>query len=210
MNKVRRKCSVCKEYYEPKSVSTEPCPKFDCRMVLTRKILAKREEKRGRESNIEKRKKKDELKSKSQWENDLQTEINLIVKHIDKGWPCISSGNLTGKRNAGHLWSVGSNRTIRFHLLNIFNQSEYDNGNRGGAPLEYMQGIKNTFGNELWEEIESLKAHPPIKQTIPEIREKISIARGVVKELARADKLYSLEERIYLRREINKRIGIYQ
>ena len=208
------KCDICKEKFTYRNNSFEKtCANKECMSEFALKFLAKKREADAKKIrtdwNKQKREKLDELKTKSDYEKDLQTEINQIVKYLDASWPCISSGKTTGKRNSGHLWSVGSCPSVRFHLMNVYNQSEYDNGYRGGNPLGYRDGIIKTFGLSHMEYVETLKNHPALHLTIEEIKQAIKIARSIVKELKSADKTYTTEERLELRRVYNSQIGLY-
>lgn len=178
------------------------------------KKLAEQGEKDKRDKEKVERKErkvwKEKLKTKNDYTKDLQTEINQIVKYIDASWPCISSRKSTGKRNAGHFYATSSQPAIRFHLFNIFNQSEHDNTYKSGNPIGYREGLLNTFGTETLAYIEGLKTHPPINLTIEDLKEKIAIARQIVKRLKKADLTYTTEERIEMRRHINKELNIYK
>jgi len=152
---------------------------------------------------------REKLKTKGDYEKLLQKEINHIVRLIDIGWGCIATGALTGKFNGGHYLSVASNPTIRFHLENIWNQSEHSNMWKSGDTLRYQDGIVNLYGKEYLECLNSLKSIPPIKLSIDTIKEKISIARGIVKWLKLQDRKFNKEERIELRKRFNEDLGIY-
>ena len=142
----------------------------------------------------------------------LEAQINHIVRLIDKGHPCISTGTPWGSYivNAGHYVSVGSNTTLRYNLLNIFNQSKSDNFFKGGKGSNYSIRLKEVFGVFVRDEIESLPAkYKSIHLTDNDYLEKIIICKKIVKELKSVDRVYSTDERIMLRREYNERIGIY-
>jgi predicted DNA-binding protein YlxM (UPF0122 family) len=201
-------CRKCKEVFSPKMPLQVVCS-LKCSIELAKEKAEKKEAKEWKE-----RKKvlKDKTKKKPEYEHDLEVEVNHIVRLIDKGHECISSGRPKYTPNAGHYFSVGSSPSIRFNLLNIFNQSVHDNMYEGGAPREYLEGIRKTFGEEIANEITELKAkYPEIKLSIPEIRETIKVARQCVRDLMKveSDKPYTTEERIELRRQYNNILGIY-
>lgn len=152
---------------------------------------------------------KEKLKTLSEFKKDLQKEINTIVRLIDKGWGCIATGATNGKMNAGHYISVGSNDTIRFHLENIWIQSEHSNQYKSGDTLRYQDGIVRLFGKDYLEHLNSLKSIDPIRIKPDEIKEKISICRGIIKWLKLQDKTFTLSERLELRKRFNQEIGIY-
>lgn len=157
----------------------------------------------------EKAKMKESVKTLSDYKSDLQKEINLIVRLIDNGHACIATGSFEGKKNAGHYISIGSNDTLRFHLENIWLQSEHSNMWKSGDTLRYQQGIIKLFGVNYLEYMNGLQSIPVIKLTSEEIKEKIKICREIVKELKAENQMYFSWERVYMRKKLNDRIGIY-
>jgi hypothetical protein len=157
----------------------------------------------------EKAKMKESVKTLSDYKNDLQKEINFIVRLIDNGHPCIATGSLEGKKNAGHYISIGSNDTLRFHLENIWLQSEHSNMWKSGDTLRYQQGIIKLFGVNYLDYMNSLQSITVIKLTSEEIKSKITICRQIIKDLKMKNTVYSNQDRIRLRKIFNKRIGIY-
>jgi len=113
----------------------------DAGRLIMQKSIIKAKVKVKAESKQRDAKTRESLKTLSDWKRSLQTEINTIVRLIDNGYPCIATGRNTGKRNAGHYISVGSNDTIRFHLENIWVQSEESNTHQSGDTIKYQQGI---------------------------------------------------------------------
>lgn len=152
---------------------------------------------------------KEKVKSNSDFKKDLQVEINTIVRAIDDGYPCIATGTLEGKRNAGHYIGTKANPTIRFHLENIWIQSEHSNMWQSGDTIRYQQGIIKTFGSDYLDYMNSLQQIPLIRLTSEEIKEKTSIARGIIKWLKLQNRQFTSEERISLRKEFNKTLQIY-
>jgi len=77
-------------------------------------------------------------------DQQLQDLVNTIAKRIDYGQRCVASGILFRHielATAGHFISVGSNKTIRYHLHNIHLQGFISNGFNGGDPEGYKNGI---------------------------------------------------------------------
>jgi hypothetical protein len=143
----------------------------------------------------------------------LQQEINLIVRLIDKGHDCISSGLPYGSfhPNAGHFYGVGANKTLRYHLMNIWLQSKKDNDELGGKGSNYGLRLKEVFGEEIRQHIEELPArYKVLHLSRSEASEALKIARQVVRELKDKNEVYSIKERISLRDEIQKRLDIYK
>lgn len=154
---------------------------------------------------------REKLKTLSDWKNDLQKEINAIVREIDKNHPCISSGRDLGKSyDAGHFLGRQSFPEVRFHLMNIYAQSVEQNQHKSGNPIGFMDGLEQTFGKEHLEAVMALKSHPALRITVDEIKEKIPICRSILTYLKLHDRTFTTQERLELRKEYNLKIGIYQ
>lgn len=203
----QKKCKICSNLFTPRFKTTEFLCGPECALAYVRK---QNEKKAKADWAKEKRVLKEKLKTKSDYEADLQVEINKIVKYIDAGYGCIATGSHEGKKNSGHYVSRGSNPTIRYHLFNIWNQSEHSNSWKSGDTLRYQEGIVKEFGKEMLDYMNSLQSIPPLKLSIEELKEKISLARSQVKWLQLQDRQFSKEERISLRKEINEKLGIYK
>ncbi len=202
-----KKCAVCKEKFTPKYSSLQKvcinpkCILEWCRIEGERKADEKWKKK--------KEQLRTETKSRSEYEKDLQIVINELVREIDRGYPCIATGSHHGKKNSGHYYSVGSNPTLRFHLENIWIQSEHSNNWKAGDTVRYRAGIISTFGQDYMDYMDSLQQTKPIKLSIEEIKEKIVIVRRIIKELKRTENKFTNEQRVQLRKDYNKEIGIY-
>jgi hypothetical protein len=196
------KCKQCGKEFKPFN-SVQPVCSYICALKYNDK---KQVDKRVKEmkKNVEK---------KSSYEEILQKQINTIVRLIDKDHPCISTGTPYGKYivNAGHYSSVGSNSTLRYNLLNIYNQSKSDNFYKGGKGSNYSIRLKEVFGISVRDEIENLPAkYKTIRLTVNELIEATLIAKEIVSELKAVNRTFTTEERIVLRKEFNERIGIYK
>ena len=199
----QRKCLVCKDKFEPKN-STQSVCSVSCSIEYSKKKVAK-------DWKEQKKVIKESLKTKSSYKDDLQYEINQIIKYIDKNVNCISSGRtLKESRNSGHIYAVGCNDTLRFNLDNIYNQSISDNKEKGGKPLEALEGVKEMYGIEQYNLVLGLKSrYKYLGLSIEDLKDKIKIARQIVKELQKADLTYSAKVRLELRKKFNERLGIY-
>ena len=152
------------------------------------------------------------------YENLLQDEINRIVRLIDYGQNCISCGkkistsgyDSTGKPQASHRFSVGSNNSLRFNLYINHCGCYRCNVQLSGNPDGYDDGLNAVYGKEYFELVHGQKLiYPLVKLSIADLKEKIVTAREIVRELKSVGLTYSQEERIQLRKEYNERIGIY-
>lgn len=206
-------CRCCKKKFLPSRLLQIVCSP-GCAYGLVIKNKEKEKKSELKRWNKEYRQRKDEQKTKPDYEKDLEREVNAIVRLLDKGHPCISSGAEKYIVNAGHLRSVKAFPELRYNLLNIFAQRVHDNQYIGGNPIEYREGLKKTFGYEVYEEIECLPAkYKSLDLSIEELKEKIKTTRKVVRELKKKTegeaKPFTTSERIELRRYYNNILGIY-
>jgi hypothetical protein len=205
-----KRCKQCSQYFLPVRPLQSVCS-LNCSIELGKK---KAEEKEKRDWNKRKKELKEAIKTPSEYKEDLQKEINHIVRLIDKGHECISSGAKVYQVNAGHLYAVGSHPELRFNLLNIYNQRVHDNKWKSGNGIVYKERIKEVFGLEVFEEIESLKLrYKHLDLSVPELKSAIKEARKAVRWLEKHTKdnerPFEVDNRIHVRRYYNEQIGIY-
>ncbi len=211
-----KKCCICKEFFAPRFSTIEKCcQNYDCKVEFALQVVSKqklaKEKKAKQDYTKEKIEAKEKLKTLTEWHNDLQKEINSIIRAIDYGHPCISSQRPLGKSfDAGHMYSRGSNPHIRYHLFNIFAQSVHDNQWKSGNQLDFVDGLEKTFGSTIKDYCLSLKGLPELRLSIIDIKEKIPVARGILKWLKLQQRSFTTEERISLRRQFNNELGIYK
>lgn len=156
---------------------------------------------------------KKEVKTLPNVKKLLEAKINKIVRFIDNGHPCISSGVHFGGYTvaAGHYYSVGSNPSLRYNLLNIYGQSFSDNSHGGGKGSDYGSNLIKLFGLEVFEEINSLpERYKSMHFSLDELLKANKECTQIIKELSSTNLNWSTEERITARRELNKRIGLYK
>lgn len=206
MNHKPRKCKNCSKPFIPKNSLIVWCSP-ECGYSIAMK---KKNEQDKKEWAEKKKQIREKIKTTSDYKADLQEEINAIVRLIDYGQGCIATGAKTGKMNAGHYISVGSNDTIRFHLDNIHLQSEHSNSYKGGDTIRYQDGIKKIYGQEYLDFMDFLRGHPDLHLTRQELKEKIKIARAIRRGLEKEPKVYARKERLRLRSKFNEQLGIYQ
>jgi hypothetical protein len=167
--------------------------------------------------NLGKQKVKKEIKKKEtqektkaiNWNEKLQTCINIIIRLIDKGLPCLARGYHPNQVHAGHVFARGGNQTMRFNLHNIHRQGAQSNhfGNDDGLLRE---GIKNEYGENYLEFISNLRRMPTLNYTNEDLHDFCKKASKIKLKLIKDDKYYSLDERIELRNKINLELGIYE
>lgn len=207
-----KKCKECKEQFLPQFFNQKFCFKESCREIEIKRILDAQKRTQKKEWSKRKRETKERLKTKGEWKNDLQKEINSIIRLIDKGQSCMMCDTDNPKGfSACHYHSVGSNDTLRFHLLNIWGGGFHCNSAKGGNIIGYDEQLLEKYGHERWELIKfGIKRDTKeLHLSIDEIKGFIKVTRSVVKELKKADLIYSLENRWLIRERLNEQIGIY-
>lgn len=197
-----KKCKQCGNSFTPYYSALQVVCSPECALKFNSK---KEADKRVKQMKVN-------IKNDTAYET-LQALINTIVRLIDRGHDCISSGIKYGEYRvaAGHYYSVGSNPTLRYNLLNIYNQSWSDNGYKGGKGSNYSLRLKEVFGDDVRDEIEGLVSkYPTLKMTRKEALEYCKIAGQIIKELKDIEIIFSTEYRIEVRKKINERLGIYK
>lgn len=203
----QKTCKYCKEKFTPEQPLQYLCkPPKDCSWKYIQAQAVKKREKDNREW---KKTEKEKQMTVSDYKALFQVEINLIARLIDLNQPCIASQATKGKWNGGHYISVKANETIRFNLHNIHIQVFESNHFKSGDTIKYQDGLKRVYGSDYFEFVERLRQTQPIKLTIETLKEKISIAKLIVKELKELGNTYTAKERTDLRNEYNLRLGIY-
>lgn len=159
------------------------------------------------EKKRELKEKKEQVAKKSYYEKQLEHEINAIVRLIDNDKGCISCDHgwhkpATRQWHAGHRVSVGSNPTLRYHLLNIHKQCSVCNNYKSGNERAYDSGLLRIYGQDMLDYIRSLPSiYTSLNLSKEDLKQKITIARQIKKDI--------LNGCDYSRIEINKILGIY-
>lgn len=186
--------------------------KDECIALSTKKILADKKKQDERITKQRDREAKETFRPIGVWKSMFQDEVNLIARLLDWGNPCMMCGNPRMKRiNGCHYHSRGANPSLRYNLLNIFHGCHSCNSEKGGNIIGYDTCLIATFGEELWNEVkfDLVREYPRIDLRENDFKEKIPIAREIVRELKKANRIYTSEERVELRDKYNKRLGIY-
>jgi len=203
----QKNCIECGNLFNQYNSLTRVCS-IECSI---KNAKAKTKKEVAKKWQTEKKAIKEKLMTKSDYEKLLQKEINTIVRLIDKNSFCHSTKKpLNDKFDAGHMFSVGANPTIRFNLFNIYAQSVYANQYLSGDQINFLAVLSDVYGLKHKEYVLSLKSlYKLIKLSQDELKEKTLIARSIVKHLKIENKTYNSIERIELRKKFNKMIGIY-
>lgn len=201
-----KKCRICPDKFTPVN-HMQICCSTKCAIEYAKSKTVLKEKKNWRE---QKAVLKEKLKGVKEYKVDLQKEINTICRILDKGAGCISCGN-QGTPQAGHYHTTQAHGTIRYNLHNLHTQCYSCNCEKAGNIHAYDLGLIDRYGKEYWElvKFELTSKYPYISFKEAFLREKIPIARQIVKELQKADLTYPPKIRIEMRESLNKRIGIY-
>ena len=138
----------------------------------------------------------------------LQTEVQKIARLIDIGQPCIVRRYHANQLHGGHVFSKGAWSSIRYDLHNIHRQSAQSNtsGNDDGALRE---AVKEEYGTEYWRFLSNRRSQAALKYTNREYEAFYRKACKIAKDLKRAGMVLSKKERIEMRNQVNKELGIY-
>lgn len=180
----QHKCKECGAYYV-KFQSTQQVCSVKCAMAMgkrkaeQKRKLADKAERKARKARLEK------LKSRRDYEKDLQKEFNKFIRLRDRDLPCISCGRYhQGQWHAGHYKTVGGNPELRFNEDNVHRQCSVCNNHLHGNIVNYRVNLIEKIGLERVEFLER-KDHPPLKLTIDQIKDLIKVYRAKCKELER-------------------------
>ena len=171
------RCKHCKTTFTPKHFNQKNCMETDDCVGAFLSDLTKANNTKWRK---EKKERKEALKTRSEWMQDLQDVFNTFIRTRDKDKPCISCGTFTGKMNAGHYKSVGGSPELRFNELNVHKQCEYCNTHLSANLIEYRIGLVKRIGVDKVEFLER-KDHAPLKLTVDEIKEQIKAYKEKIK-----------------------------
>ena len=209
-NPITKKCKECKEKFTPKRSTLEPtCDKYECKVSYAMKIVEKQKIKREKEQrkiNAEQKKKlRDNV---TNWKNKLQDEVNKIVRVIDNDLPCLAKNIYSNQFHAGHIFSRGSNQTIRYNLHNIHRQSAQSNHFQNEDGL-LREGLVKEYGQSYMDFISELRRTPRLSFSNEEFHDLTIKATSVLRKLKKENKSYNLKKRIELRNQINLELSIY-
>jgi hypothetical protein len=129
------------------------------------------------------------LRTRTEWYNLLQIEVNKYVRKRDINEPCCTCGttNPNIKYDAGHCFTRASSPEIRFNLTNIHKQCSVNCNQHGsGMRLEYKAFLNEKYGPNHYEWLRSY--HRPLYEEFPfwsDIEKEIQRYRALNKILNR-------------------------
>ena len=171
----QRKCKYCKAQFQPYTTLQKNCFEPDC-------VTAWIQETKEKNWKKKKAKLKMDLMTLSDYTKILQQLVNKYVRLRDKGLPCISCQKpITGKTDAGHLYSVGNYPSVRFHEKNINAQCITCNQYNGGMINDYRINFVKKYSESELNTLDRL-AHETRKFSIPELKEMIDEYKIKIKQ----------------------------
>lgn len=169
------RCKICKEKFNPKFFLQKTCLNAKC-------ILEYSKQDKAKNWKVEKKFRKESLKTLSDYKKELQVLVNRFIRLRDKDKPCISCLQpLKLKFDAGHYRSQGGNPELRFNELNIHAQCVYCNQHLHGNLINYRINLIKRIGLEKVEWLEG--KHEVNKQSKEEIKELKILYKQKIKEL---------------------------
>ena len=202
---VKRTCKICRSRFDREKAKTWIvwCS-ADCGYEYSKELRAKQRREAWKKEK-EKIKQYLGIKPKKQSQDSLQKAVNKIARLLDKGKPCLARPNEAQNiaLEGGHIFSVGSYPSLRYHLWNIHGQSHKSNAILGGEPDLMLEGIERRYGIEKRNDVEELrKRYPVLKLTKAEKKEAVKKANRIIKELESG--------KVYTRDQVNSILGIYK
>jgi len=210
MKVIKKKCKECGQEFTPVRLTTEPvCQQYDCRVAYATKIANKSIAKKDLERKKEKRLEKEKLREKiTNWKEELQNEINAIIRFLDYGQKCLARDYMAKQFHAGHVYSRGSNQTIRYNLHNIHRQSAQSNHFQNDDGL-LREGLIKEYGQDYMNFISELRRTETLNYNQEDFMDFTMKARKIKNKLKKSQKKFNINQRIELRNEINLELGIY-
>jgi len=155
MKSATRRCSNCRKKVDTDVAilsSLKAFCTYECLKEFTAKNAEKLRDKVRKEKRGEDKKRKEKLKTRSQWMREAQAAFNAYVRWRDRDEACVSCGNYTigdvpgGGWDAGHYRSTGSAPHLRFNLWNCHKQCVKCNRYLSGNVAEYRIRLIRKIG----------------------------------------------------------------
>lgn len=184
------RCKNCKEKFEAYEFNGKFCKEIDCQVKKAlylvdkdRTAKKKKQAEKMKRINKEVRELKEKIKTKQDYEKELQKIVNTFIRLRDKDKPCISCDKiLRSKYDAGHFYPAGSYKNLRFNEDNIHAQCVSCNRDKHANLLEYRPRLIKRIGIERVEELDRIR-NTPAHFTIEELKEMKIKYKQKVKEL---------------------------
>jgi hypothetical protein len=169
MKSTTRKCKYCLERYTPKYSTTEPCPKYECRLQHLEANVAKI-------NRANKATARDSIKSYAQRLGEAKKVFQKWIRLRDKDKPCISCGSISSTVwDGGHFKKAELYSGVIFNEYNVNIQCGKCNRFLGGNELNYRTGLIAKIGEQAVLNLEHLAEMSRMKKYTNEELEEIKI-----------------------------------
>lgn len=145
----RTTCPHCRAKLEQGQRIHPECigPWADAQAEKAKRAEAKKARAAAKVERESTRKRKDAIKSKSDWAREAQTAFNAYIRARDEGLPCISCGrHHQGQWHAGHYLSTGARPELRYTESNVHRQCAPCNTHLSGNAVLYRIGLIERIG----------------------------------------------------------------
>ena len=175
MANTRKKCKHCKDWFEASVMVKNNAGTYcnsdhmfeDIKHALP-KLIAKGAKIKEKAVKVRHKEATKKLRTRTQWYNMLQVEVNKHVRLRDANEPCCTCGttNQGIKYDAGHCFTRAARPDLRFNLTNIHKQCSVNCNQHGsGMRLEYQTFITSKYGPNHFEWLKSY--HRPLSDEFP-------------------------------------------
>ena len=157
------------ERYTPKYSTTEPCPKYECRLKHLEANTAKI-------NRANKATARNEIKSYAQRLGEAKKVFQKWIRLRDKDKPCISCGTISSSVwDGGHFKKAELYSGVIFHEYNVNIQCGKCNRFLGGNELNYRTGLIAKIGEQAVLNLEHLAEMSRMKKYTNQELEQIKI-----------------------------------
>jgi len=164
---------------------------------------------KAKKTVIKKKAKADREKKQSySIDQKLNEAIQLIARLIDFGQPCLARGYAASSYDGGHLYSKGSNASLRWNLHNVHAQCSKSNQSLKEDGLMW-QGLKRVYGENYFEYVQSFKQLSYSGIKLIDKKHALEQTKQIIKHLKGSAQVYTNLERIELRNIINQKLNLY-
>lgn len=159
-----KKCPICSTEYIPRSSLQKVCHNYKCAIAYNKKRdeenAARNKRKQERLQKSELKKRKDRLKTASEWNKEAQAAVNKFIYWRDYGRPCIACGRPLnygvrgGAVDSSHYRSRGAAPWLRFNVFNNHSGCVRCNRELSGNLIPYRLNLIEKIGLQRVERIE--------------------------------------------------------
>jgi hypothetical protein len=149
-----KKCSECGGEFKPFRTTQSVCSTA----CAIKDAATKAKKKAASEWNVERARRVDKMKTRTQKINDVRPVFQRWIRHRDKDQPCISCPATSADEwHGGHYFKAELYTGIIFNELNCNKQCKRCNKFGQGMQAEYRIGLVKRIGEAAVLELESIK-----------------------------------------------------